>query len=77
MDRSTLIKNRFTEVVQNGELMMGDEMAILELILHRLHPIPISDYAKKEGITFNGAKKRIQNGKVAYIEMGSKTFVIV
>lgn len=76
MKRSELIKNRFKEVVQNGELMMGHEIEILEFILQRLNPITVADYARKENISFNGAKEIIKKGKEANFSFGSQKFVI-
>lgn len=76
MERSTKIRERLIECSANGELTFTDELHILHHLLDKFKPISLSDYARKENITVNGAKSRISAGKVINLEMIGKTFII-
>lgn len=75
LDRSKKIKDRLIECSQNGELMYTDELHILQYLLERYNPMSLSDYARKEGISPNGAKDRIKRGKVMQLNIIGRTFI--
>lgn len=76
MERSTKIRERLIECSANGELTYTDELHILHHYLEKFKPISLSEYARQENITVNGAKSRITSGKVMHLEMIGKTFII-
>lgn len=76
MHRSTLIRRRFIECLEKGELSMGDELSIIEYMVNRLNPISQAEYAKNQGISPPAAKKRLDLGKEAYISIGKVRFVV-
>jgi hypothetical protein len=54
------IRIRFIELSENGQLMMGDEMIILEHLVNKLNLISLTEYAKMNNISKPAAIKRIQ-----------------
>lgn len=76
MERSTKIRERLIECSEKGELTFTDELHILHHLLDKFKPISLSDYARQEKISVNGAKSRIAYGKVIHLEMIGKTFII-
>ena len=57
--RSELIKNRLIECIHNGELENTDLVQIFEHVGKILNLKTLSNYAKDNGITYNGAKVRL------------------
>jgi hypothetical protein len=76
IDRSSKIKNRLFECLENGELTLGDELEIIEYMVNRVNPLTPAEYARREGISRAGAKKRIESGKEAYFTIAGQVFVI-
>ena len=76
MHRITLIRERFIECLEKGELKIGDELAIIEYMVNRLNPISQAEYAREKGISSPAAKKRLDTGKEAYISIAKARFVI-
>lgn len=58
LDRGGKIKNRLFECIHNGEIENSDLVQIIEHNCKILNLQTISNYAKNEGISYNGAKKR-------------------
>lgn len=76
MHRSEKIKERLFECLENGEISIGDEIAILQRIVQRLNLSTISEYSRKHGISPNGAKKRAESGKEAAVILNGQTFIV-
>ena len=76
MHRSQLIKERFIQCLENGEISMGDELEIIEHMVNRLNPKTQAEYAKFNNISQPAAKKRLDNGKEATIKLNGIRFVI-
>jgi hypothetical protein len=76
MERSTKIRHKLIECSNKGELSYTDELHILHHLLNKFKPISLSEYARKEGISPNGAKKRMQAGKVMFVNMIGRDFII-
>jgi hypothetical protein len=51
------IKTLIGKTYQEGDISDYDLVQIIELCGCYLNPLTISDYARKEGISYNGAKK--------------------
>lgn len=56
--RSELIRERLFECIHNGELETSDLVQIIEHLSIILNLKTLSQYAKDEQISYNGAKKR-------------------
>lgn len=76
MKNSSRIRDRYIEVSSKGELSYTDELHILNHLVNKFNPISLSEYARRENISVNGAKTRINAGKVMYVEMIGKYFII-
>jgi len=57
-ERSVVIRERLFEVIHNGEINNRDLVQIFEHISIILNLKTISNYAKSEKISYNGALKR-------------------
>lgn len=76
MKNSSRIRDRYIEVSSQGELSYTDELHILHHLINKFKPISLSEYARQQNISVNGAKTRIKAGKVMYVEMIGKQFII-
>ncbi len=75
MSRSKLIADRFIECSEKGEIFMSDELHLLNYLINRYQFMSVADYAKSEGITITGAKKRLESGKVQYINIAGRKLI--
>lgn len=73
---TNIINQHLCERVQNNELTNKDIVSIIDNIGAYLNLQTFSDYAKREGITYNGVLSRIKDGKVAVHELFGVKFVI-
>jgi hypothetical protein len=71
-ERSAKIRERLFEVIHNGEINNGDLVQIFEHIGIILNLQTISNYAKSEKISYNGALKR----KTEKVTINSVEFII-
>jgi hypothetical protein len=70
--RSELIMERLFEVIHNNELENSDLVQIFEHIAIILNVQTITNYAKSENISYNGALKR----KLETTKIDGQTFII-
>lgn len=75
MKRSKLIVDRFKECSQNGEISMSDELHLINYLFDRYKFMSVADYARKEGITITGANKRLEAGKVQYVNLAGRNLI--
>lgn len=71
-ERSAKIRERLFEVIHNGEIKNSDLVQIFEHISTILNLQTITNYAKSENISYNGALKR----KLATTKIDGQTFII-
>lgn len=77
MERSEKLKVRIKEVVQNGELVMSDEIELFQWWCKRFNLYTPAEAARHYGISFNGMKKRIASGKEMVVELKGQNFISV
>ena len=77
LKRSELIKDRLFECLQNCELNYSDEIEIVQHIAQRLNLTTKAKAAKEKGISFNGMKLRIKNGKEMTVKLNGAELVCV
>jgi len=70
------VANRYIKSSEEGHITMDEELRILEYLVQRYKLTSLSDFAKEQNISYNGAKKRINSGKVMYIELMNQKFII-
>lgn len=73
--RSGLIADRYIEVVENRELIIADRLRVLEHEFKELNLVPLAEAARRAGISYNGMKKRVSEGREMSIDIGAQTFV--
>ncbi len=77
MKRSRLIVDRFKECSENGEISMSDELHLLNYLINRYQFTSVADYARHEGITITGANKRLEAGKVQYVNLAGRNLIFL
>jgi hypothetical protein len=70
--RSAIIKDRLLECIHNNEINNSDLVQIFEHVAIILNVQTITNYAKSEKISYNGALKR----KVHKTVIDGQTFII-
>lgn len=55
--------------------MYGDELRILQYIASKFELMTVSEYARREDISPNGAKDRVKRGKEMSLELKGQTFI--
>lgn len=71
------IKEHLSERIENGELTNSELVQLIELIGGYLNIDTIPNYATANGLTYNGAKKRIiNNPNIEKIKIFNTNFII-
>lgn len=70
------IKEHLSVRVQNSELSNDDIVSIIDHLGAYLNLMTVSDYANSCDISYNGALKRIESGKVKEYNLFNVKFVI-
>jgi hypothetical protein len=76
MPESEEIRDKYIKLSNECQIMMGDELIILEHLVKKFNFISQSKYAKINGITPAGAKKRLESGKEPYIIIDGVKYVV-
>ena len=64
------------KVILNNQLNITEELEILDLLVNKYNLVSPSEQARQKGITQPAALKRLKTGKVMYLEMIGKKFII-
>ena len=64
------------KVIDSNQLTITQELKILNQLVNKYNFVSPSQYARKENISQPAALKRLRSGKVMYIEMIGKKFII-
>jgi hypothetical protein len=64
------------KAINVNQLTITEELEIVNLLVNKYNFVSVSKYARNEGISQPGALKRLKNGKVMYIEMIGRKFII-
>ena len=76
MEKSITAVQRFEKAIKVNRFRMDEELDMLNLIVNKYNFLSFSQYAKKENISQPGALKRLKSGKVMFIEMIGRKFII-
>lgn len=76
MDLASEIKNKIGLSVQNNELNNSDLISIIETCNDFLNLKTITEYAKSENISYNGALNRIKLNKIEVVELFGVKLII-
>jgi Na+/phosphate symporter len=76
MTLTKTIKEHLSKRVQNNELNNESIIELIDLLGTYLNAETISDYAKRNNLTYNGALVRIGSGKLKTFTLFKTKFVI-
>ena len=76
MENSAKIRDKLILLSNLGKISMSYELIILEHLVNKFNFISQSEYAKINGITSAGAKKRLESGKEPMIIIGKTKYVV-
>ena len=76
MKNSMTVTERFEKAINDNLFMIHEELDMLRAKVKKYNFKSVSQYARQEGISQPAALKRLKSGKVMYIEMIGKKFII-
>jgi ubiquinone biosynthesis protein UbiJ len=74
LELSKKVEERMVELLNNNTLTMDCELQIFEAIASKYKFKTLSNYAKKEQISYNGAKYLVKSGKIQYVKVANTIF---
>lgn len=76
MKNTVTVIDRFKKVIDVNRFRMDEELEMLNHIVNKYNFLSVSQYARKENISQPAALKRIKRGKVMFVEMIGRKFII-
>ena len=70
------VTERFRKAINVNQFRMDEELDMLNTIVNKYNFLSVSEYARREKISQPGALKRLSSGKIMYIEMIGRKFII-
>lgn len=70
------ISKRYIKASETKGFSYNDELKILDYLLNKFKPLSKTQYAKKEGISVPAVNDRLKRGKVMFVVMIGRTFII-
>ncbi len=70
------VSERYAKASNGNQLNMNDELEILNFIVNKFNLKSVAQYAKQESISNPAALKRVSTGKLMYVEMIGRKFII-
>ena len=76
MGKSMTVIERFEKAIKVNQFTITEELEMLNLIVNKYNFLSVSEYARQESISQPAALKRLKTGKVMFIEMIGRKFII-
>jgi hypothetical protein len=76
METSTNTVERFRKAINDNRFFIHEELEMINILVNKYNFISVSEYARQNNISQPAALKRIDRGKVMYVEMIGKKFII-
>jgi len=76
METPTNIAQRYIQASETKGFNYTDELNILNYLLNKFKPLSKTEYAKREGISVPAVNDRLKRGKLMYVEMIGRTFIM-
>jgi hypothetical protein len=67
---------RFRKAIKVNRFLMDEELQMMAILVNKYNFISVSEYARKEKISQPAALKRLKTGRVMYVEMINRKFII-
>ena len=76
MKNTMTVSERYAQASNANQLTMADELEIIDFIVNKYNFKSVAQYAKEQNISNPAALKRISTGKIMYLEMIGRKFII-
>jgi len=76
MENSMTVTERFKKAINTNRFRMDEELDMLEAIVNKYNFKSVSQYAKDNNISQPAAIKRAATGKIMFVEMIGRKFII-
>ena len=76
MENTATVKERFRKAIKANRFNMDEELDMLAVLVNKYNFRSVSQYAKDSGISQPAALKRVSTGKLMYVEMIGRKFII-
>ena len=76
MKNSMTVVQRFEKALNVNQFTMTEELQMIDLLVNKYNFLSVSQYARAESISQPGALKRLTTGKVMFVEMIGRKFII-
>jgi len=76
MEKSMTVTERFKKAIDVNFFRMDEELEMISILVNKYNFLSVSQYAKRENISQPAALKRLNSGKVMYVEMIGRKFII-
>ena len=70
------VTERFKKAINVNQFTIDEELEMINLLVNKYNFMSVSEYARKIGKSQPAALKRLKNGKVMFIEMIGRKFII-
>jgi hypothetical protein len=67
---------RFRKAIKVNRFLMDEELQMMAILVNKYNFMSVSEYARKEKISQPAALKRLKTGRVMYLEMINRKFII-
>lgn len=76
MKNTVTAVERFKKAINVNRFRIDEELEMLEILVNKYNFKSVSEYARKEKISQPAALKRLKTGKIMYVEMIGRKFII-
>lgn len=76
MGKSMTVIEKFDKAIKLNQFTITEELEMINLLVNKYNFKSVSEYARKESISQPAALKRLKTGKVMFIEMIGRKFII-
>lgn len=76
MKNPMTVVERFEKAIKANQFTITEELEMINILVNKYNFKSVSEYARKENISQPGALKRLKTGKIMFIEMIGKKFII-
>lgn len=70
------VVSRFKKAIDVNRFTITQELEMLDILVNKYNFKSVSEYARDQGITQPAALKRLSRGRVMYVEMIGRKFII-
>jgi len=76
MKNTATAVERFKKAIEVNRFRMDEELEMMNILVNKYNFLSVSEYARKEKISQPAALKRLKTGKVMFLKMINRKFII-